>query len=406
VPHLLSVNSYHYRRGGSDVVYFDHAALFEEKGWQNTFFSMHHPSNIATPDDENFIRLVDYEYATGFREKSRTALASVYNFEARKKARKLLASSKFDVVHAHCIYHHLTPSIFDVFHEADIPIVLTAHDLKLACPAYKMMNSGGLCEACKGGNLFNTIRKRCIKDSLAVSTVVAFEAMLHRSLKSYSKNLSKIVAPSRFYRSKLIEWGWDEDRVAYIPNFVKEVAPCFVGDHDGNILYFGRLSEEKGLATLIKAAAASGVAVDIAGSGPEGEALKALIEQTEAPVRLLGRLDGDALWSTVGSARAVVLPSEWYENAPMSALEAMQLERPMIGADIGGIPELIRDSGGGLAVPPADVDALAKALEDIMAMPGRQLSEMGKAAASYVCSEFSRELYFQRMNALYSEYLK
>ncbi|MCJ2183127.1 glycosyltransferase family 4 protein [Novosphingobium sp. 1949] len=406
MPNLLSMNSYHYRRGGSDVVYFDHAALFEEKGWNNTFFSMHHPNNVDTPDSRHFVSLVDYEFAQTPVQKARTALASIYNREARAKARQLLAGRQFDIAHAHCIYHHLTPSVFDVFNEAGVPIVLTAHDLKLACPAYKMMNSNGICEECKGGNLLNTVRNRCIKGSLAASSVVAAEAMLHRFLKSYRRNVTKIVAPSRFYRTKLIEWGWEEDRVIYIPNFAKEVDSRFTAGHTGNILYFGRLSEEKGLATLIRASARSGVAVDIAGTGPEREDLETLIAQVQAPVRLLGRLDGDALWSAVGSAKAVVLPSEWYENAPMSALEAMQLERPMIGADIGGIPELIRDSGGGLVIPSADASALADALSQIEAMPQERLAQMGQSAARYVRREFSRDRYFQRMDELYRECLR
>lgn len=405
MPHLLSLNSYHYRRGGSDAVYFDHAALFEEAGWETTYFSMHHPRNLESASEEYFTNLVDYEYASSLPEKVLAAGRSIYNFDARSKAKRLVADKTFDIAHVHCVYHHLTPSVLPVLHEAGVPIFYTAHDLKLACPAYKMMSQGRVCEACKGGDYTNVVRNRCIKDSWAASAVVAAEAMLHRRLKSYEDTIARIVAPSRFYRQKLIEWGWAEDRVVYIPNFAKEVDPSFVSSHRDPILYFGRLSEEKGLTTLVEAAAASGVEVDLVGTGPEELALRELIERTDAPVRLLGRLDGDDLWTKVGRARAVVLPSEWYENAPMSALESMQLERPIIGADIGGIPEIVSDSGAGIIVPSGDREALSQALSQVAGMPQDELSEMGRAGAAYVRSQFSRDLYFERMRELYAPYL-
>lgn len=405
MPHLLSLNSYHYRRGGSDAVYFDHAALFQNEGWKTTYFSMHHPENIPSSSDRYFTKLVDYEYARTLPEKLVTAARSIYNFEALVRVKRLLAENRFDIVHVHSVYHHLTPSVLPVIRDAGLPIFYTAHDLKLACPAYKMMTQGRVCEACKGGDLTNVVRNRCIKNSFAASAVVAAEAMLHRRLKSYVDTISKVVAPSRFYRDKLIEWGWAPDRVVYIPNFAEEVDPKFVSDHRAPILYFGRLSEEKGLSTLIRAAAAADVPVDLIGTGPEEEKLASLIEQTGSRARLIGRLDGEALWSAVGQARAVVLPSEWYENAPMSALEALQLERPIIGADIGGIPEIVNDSGAGLLVPSGDVYALARALSEMASATEGQLTAMGRAGAHYARTQFSKDLYLERMQNLYASYL-
>lgn len=403
MPNLLSLNSYHYRRGGADVVYLDHAQLFEDSGWKNTFFAMHHPKNLPCTDSEHFAELVDWEYVGGVVSKVTSAVQSVYNVDARVKIRKIIAAHSPDIAHAHCIYHHLTPAVFPVLAEAGIPIVLTAHDLKIACPAYKMMSSGGICEKCKDGGRWNVVANRCIKNSLAASAVVGVEAYVHAWLGSYRKHLSKIIAPSRFYRQKLIEWGWESDKVAYIPNFVDPADSRFVGGYEGSILFFGRLSEEKGLATLVRASKASGVPIDLVGTGPQEEDLGKLIAQTRAPVRLLGRLDGDALWSRVGQARAVVLPSEWYENAPMSALEAMQLARPIIGANIGGIPELIAESGAGHLFPSGDVAALAATLSDVMATSTQQLAKMGRAGAAHVGEQFSRKQYLQRMQGIYRQ---
>lgn len=405
MPSLLSLNSYHYRRGGADVVYLEHAKMFEDAGWDASYFSMHHPRNLPCKDSKYFTRLVDWEFTDRSHSKLHAAINSVYNRDARKNLRKLLSEHRPDIAHAHSIYHHLTPAILPVLSDQSIPVILTAHDLKLACPAYKMMNSNGICERCKTGGLWNVITNRCIKDSLAASTVVGIEAYLHAMLGSYDKHLTKIVTPSQFYRNKLIEWGWHPDKLEHIPNFVPPADLRQAGHYDGSILYFGRLSSEKGLATLLRASALSGVPIDIAGDGPQEQELQELASELSAPVNFLGRLDGDALWGRVGSARAVVLPSEWYENAPMSALEAMQLFRPVIGADIGGIPEIITPSGAGVLFASGDEMSLANRLAEIASMSEGHLRDLGEKAARHVSREFSRDLYFSRMNDLYARSL-
>lgn len=399
------MNSYHYRRGGSDVVYFDHAALFEEMGWDNTCFSMHHPDNLATSDSADFADLVDFEYPGVGPAKIRTAWRTIYNNQARKRLRALLDRTRIDIAHAHCIYHHLTPAVFSELSKRDIPVVLTAHDLKIACPAYKMMNRDGICEKCKGGSYVNVLSNRCIKNSVAASGIVALEAYLHRTLGSYEKHVSHIVAPSRFYRNKLIEWGIPGDKISHIPNFTRIVDRAFIGDYSGPVLYFGRLSEEKGLFTLIEAAKAAQVPVDIVGVGPLADILKAQADRIGAPVNFPGRLEGDNLWRVVGMARAVVLPSQWYENAPMSVLEAFQLERPVIGSEIGGIPELVESTCGkaGWLFPMGSTNDLAHCLQTVSDASRAELSARGKTGNRLAMSDFSRENYYNAMTSLYTK---
>jgi glycosyltransferase involved in cell wall biosynthesis len=405
MPHLLSLNSYHYRRGGAEAIYLDHAALFEEHGWRNTFFSMHHPANLESVDSDQFARTVDYELVSGPLDAARTALASIYNFDARRRVRELVRERRFDIAHAHNVYHHLTPAVFEVLADAGVPVVLTAHDLKIACPAYLMRNAHGVCEACKGGNLTHVFRNRCIKQSYAASAVVMVEAYVHRMLGSYSKYVAKIVTPSRFHRGKLIEWGVSPDQIAYIPNFSEPIEQSYKGGHAGPMLFMGRLSEEKGVATLISAAAQSGVPVDIAGTGPLEANLRQLAAELAAPVTFLGRLEGDALWRRVGKARALVLPSECYENAPMSVLEAYQLERPVIGASIGGIPELVRPDTGecGWLFESGSSAALAGLLLEVAEASEKELAERGRRGRELALGRFSKESYFQAYDQLYGQ---
>ncbi len=397
---LLSVNSYHYRRGGSDIVYLDHAALFERHGWSNVFFSMAHPNNQPYALDRHFAARVDYEVAKGAVDRLVDASRIIYSREAQRRLAALLDEHPVDLAHLHIIHHHLSPSVLVELRRRGIPAVMTAHDLKLACPSYKMMNAGGVCERCKGGRVWNVVRHRCIKGSLPASGLIMVESALHKLFDVYAKTLSAVVAPSRFYRAKLIEWGWRPEQVHYVPNCVAlpPAAPGRFGDH---VLFFGRLAPEKGVATLIAAAAKSRVPVVIVGSGPEEAALRALAASLAAPVTFRGFLSGEPLWQEVERCRAVVLPSEWYENAPVSVLEAFARYRPVAGAAIGGIPELITQGVTGWHFRSGDVGALAETLSAIADAPEPQLVAMGQAARAFVAETFSEERYFTAMSTLY-----
>ncbi|WP_425261319.1 glycosyltransferase family 4 protein [Rubrivivax sp. RP6-9] len=399
---LLNVNSYHYRRGGSDVVYLEHAALMERAGWQVGYFSMQHPKNLPTPWSRHFVDELEFGHDYGLLQKLAMAGKVVHSFEAQRRLRGLLAEFPAQVAHLHCIYHHLSPSILGTLQAAGVKVVLTAHDLKIACPAYKMLNAGGICERCRDGSVLNVVRQRCIRGSLGASAIVAVESGVQRWLGSYRRHVDRIVVPSRFFLEKFVQWGWPRERFVHIPNYVDSsaFAPDFTpGDH---VLYFGRLAPEKGVATLIDAAARAGVPLRIAGTGPEEAALRALAQRSGGRVEFLGFCAGQALHDAVRSARAVVLPSEWYENAPMSVLESMALGKPVVGADIGGIPELIAAGDTGWLFPSGDAPALADTLRQVMGLPDTTLAAMGRAARAHVTTHYNQPAYLQAMLALYA----
>jgi len=401
-PHLLSINNYHYRRGGSDVVYLEHAALMEEQGWNNGFFSMHHPKNFETPWSDYFIDEIEFGHAYSAAQKLSMAAKVVYSFEAQKKLKRLLQDYPADIAHLHCIYHHLSPSIIPTLRSAGIPVVMTAHDLKIACPAYKMLNDTGVCEKCKGGNLLNVVRHRCVRGSLAASAIVMVESSLHRVLNTYQGKLDKVVVPSRFFMEKFIEWGWQRSQFAYIPNYV-DASRFEPGDAAGDyFLYFGRLAPEKGVATLMQAAEAAGVTLKIAGTGPIEAQLKTLQAGLAGNVEFLGYRSGTELHGLVRGARAVVLPSEWYENAPMSVLESFALGTPVIGARIGGIPEMVIDGHTGWTFESRNVDDLAALLSRIQAMPNAEVTQAGRSARDHVVQHFNRAGYLEATLALYA----
>ncbi len=402
MPRLLSINNYHYRRGGADAVYLEHAKLIESCGWTNAFFSMRHPRNRPSRWARFFVDEIEFEHSYPPIRKIAMATKVVYSVEAQHKLRALLAEYPADIAHLHCIYHHLSPSILPTLTAAGVPIVMTAHDLKIACPAYKMLNRTGICERCKDGKLWNVVRYRCIRDSPAASAVVAIEALFHRVLDTYRKHLAKIIVPSKFFLRKFVEWGWPEDKFIYIPNCVDvaRLRPSFeTGDY---FLYFGRLAPEKGLSTLLRAAHDAKVRVKIAGSGPSEVDLQQLQSCLRSDVEFVGYRSGEDLHELVRRARAIVLPSEWYENAPMSLLESMALGKPVIAANIGGIPELVVAGETGWVFEARSVDQLTELLRCVWSLPNEKIATRGRAARSFVEKNFSSQIYLEAMISLYA----
>lgn len=400
-PRLLAINNYFYRRGGAESVFLDQIELFVAAGWEVVPFAMQHPANLPSAWSEYFVSEIEYGGTGGPLTKVKQAAKVIYSLEARRKIRALIGRAPPTIAHAHNVYHHISPSIFGALKAEGVPLVMTAHDLKIACPAYKMLSQGRICERCRGGRIHDVLLRRCVKDSAVVSGLVLLETLVHRSFGLYRDTIDRLIAPSRFYRDKLVEWGWDAGRIAYIPNSI-DASQYSPAAHEGDyIVYAGRLALEKGLTTLVRAAALSRQRLVLAGSGPEEPALRKLAEELGADVAFTGHLDKPALQRLIGEARALVLPSEWYENAPISVLEAYALGRPVIGTRIGGIPELVADGETGMLVEPANAAMLAEALAALRSLPSSARAAMGATGRDWVAREFTPDNYRDRTLALY-----
>jgi glycosyltransferase involved in cell wall biosynthesis len=209
--------------------------------------------------------------------------------------------------------------------------------------------------------------------------------------------------PSAFYARKLIEWGWDPRRFLHVPNFVDCGALHPSYEPGRAFLYFGRLSPEKGLLTLIRAAAQARVPLRLAGTGPDRARLEHEAALTGADATFLGHLSGERLHDEVRAARATVLPSEWYENGPISVLESLAAGKPAIGAAIGGIPEHITPGVDGWLFESGSVDDLAAVLRLVAELPDTTLARMGRAARMSAEQRFDIGIYRKRIAALYAD---
>lgn len=402
---ILMVNKFYYIKGGSETYYFALKQLLESKGHEVIDFSMQDEKNFESPYAEYFVSAVDYNGKMGLSQQIKAAANIIYSVEAKKKLEKLIQKTKPDVAHLHIFQHQLSPSILDVLKKYNIPVVYTAHDLKMLCLNYVMMTNGKVCEKCKGGHYMNCLKQKCVKDSTLKSAINVVEGYLHKWRKSYDV-VDKIITPSKFYADKFVEFGVAKERVMHLPNFLGRECPTVNQSEDSlqYFLYFGRLSREKGIMTLIKAVEGTDMQLSIVGGGPCKEEIESYIaEHRLQNVKLLGFKSGQELIDVVGNARAVVLPSEWYENGPYSAIEALQLGRPIIGSKIGGIPELV--DGNGVTFNHGNVEELRKCLIEFPKPETEEYEKVSAKSKQIFEERYTAESHYEELFKVYEEVL-
>jgi glycosyltransferase involved in cell wall biosynthesis len=397
---LLSINNYYYRRGGAEVLFLEHNKLLEHQGWRVVPFAMRHAKNLPNEWDRFFVEEVELGGDYSALDKLRKAAKAVYSFEAQRGVAALIREARPDVCHAHNVYYHLSPAVLSPIAASGIPIVMTLHDLKLACPARLMLRHGEVCERCRDG-LHNVLRYKCMKGSVPLSLLALIESYLHKALKSYVDHVDTFISPSRFLIAKLVEWGFDERRFLHVPNFVDSHRFTPASDAGSGFVYVGRLSPEKGLNTLVKACADARVRLTLVGEGPEERHLKALARDSGADVVFTGQLGGRELHDAIRSARALVLPSECYENAPLVVLEAYALGKPVIGSSLGGVPELVRSGETGYVFEAGSSRDLVGALRAVSDAPDATIIAMGRAGREHVEREHSPQRYSERIADVY-----
>jgi glycosyltransferase involved in cell wall biosynthesis len=401
--HVAMANNYYYLKGGAERVLFEEKKILEANGHRVAVFSQTHPNNEDSQYADYFLPFKDWQHAS-MLGRVPTALKIIYDRRTGRSFQRFLEATKPDLVHAHNIYGGLTTSIMDAAQEKNVPVVMTLHDYKLICPSYLMLNRGSVCEDCHGRDFIHCLLNRCHKDSLAASGVYCIESYLNRWLGKYDI-VRYFICPSRFSLKKHAEHGIPESRLLYIPNFIDaaEHEPTYAkGDY---VLFVGRLSKEKGIRTLLRAVQTLDVPVRIVGDGPlRADHDRYVQEHDMAHVTFEGYKSGDALKRLYAKAAFLVIPSECYENAPMTILEACAYGKPVIGSHIGGISEMIEPGRTGLLFTPGEADELAGCIRTLW--QNRSLrSKMGRAARERVQKEFSSEAHYEQLMDLYSTLL-
>lgn len=397
---FLFLNNYHYLRGGSERVYFGEMELLRARGHRVVPFSRRYPKLAPGEDVGRFAPdLPPLRSPAGLRE-------FIYSPTTKRCLKRLLGEFRPEVAHAHNIYGRLTTSVLDALREEGVPVVMTLHDYKLICPTYLMLSDGRPCERCRGRRFWWAALRRCHRQGLVPSVVYALEAAFNALLRKYERNVALFIAPSRFMIEKCAEFGLSRERFVHVPNFIdpREMEPS--GEYGDHLVYFGRLSAEKGLLTLLRAfrlVKTRSARLILAGEGPmrgqlEREAQRLGLEER---VRFTGHLASGPLWELVRGARAVALPSEWYENAPFAVIEAMALARPVVGSRIGGIPEMVQEGQTGYLFEPGNAEDLAAKLELVLRAPRGELAEMGLRARRLAEERYGPEEHYRLLMEVY-----
>ena len=374
---VLLVNKFHYRKGGSETYYFTLAEALEARGHEVIFFSMEDEKNFPCEQEEYFVSNASVN--GGIRSKLNMLLHMTYSKEAYSKMKKLLQTEQPDLVILNLVHKQITLSIIDAIKEHDpkLPVFWTMHDLIAVCPSYSMRDgSGNICEKCLGGDYSYCVKNRCIKGSRLMSMLSKHEAEYIRRRKWYDQ-VDLFICPSEFYRKKLTEGKFTKSPIITLRNPLPIGTEFEASGADaGYVLYFGRLSPEKGVRTLIEAAKLCGCPLVILGTGPQEAELKACAEGF-ANIEFKGFQTGDALKSYVKNSRCVVMPSACYENGPYSAMEAMTMGKPLIVSNRGGLPELVEDGVNGY-IYDWTPEELAAAIRNMLGLSEEACRTMGQ----------------------------
>ena len=418
---VLLVNKFHYRKGGAETYYLEIGEALERMGHEVAYFSMRHPQNLPCAYERYFVTQREYNDVRNPVKAVRDGVALVYSMEAKRCFQALCEEFRPDVVHLNNVHRQITLSILDAPYlvEHGVPVVYTAHDYVTICPGYLMLDGEGcVCDRClEDGRYRHCVENRCLKGSRAKSALAAFEASFNRARRMNDK-IDRVVAPSSFMATKLVEGGWPSEKVGVLQNFAndeilaraKGAAIDATDLENPYLLFFGRLSEEKGVDILVDAFLSIASELPkwrlvVAGEGPARERIEAALKSSpySSQVELVGYMKGDELRTYVERASLAIASSRCRENMPFSVIEAFAAGTPVVGARIGGIPELVSEGETGFICEPDDARSLAKAIERGIAFCADRLAyeSMQRNCCLYVAKHCDQSRFMDQLIRLY-----
>lgn len=389
---ILIANKFWYRRGGDCIYAMNLRQLLEERGHQVAVFAMSCPDNVPSGYDRYYPSEVDFKMGPAM---FRAAARSLGFGEVVSKFKTLLDDFNPDVLHLNNVHTQLSPVLAEIAHKRGVKVVWTLHDYKLLCPRYDCRQNGEEnCEKCFKYK-WPVLKYRCMKNSLPASVLAYLEAVCW-SRKRLERYVDTFICPSEFMRQMMILGGFNSNRLVHLCNFI-DVQKCERNDYGNRgdyCCYVGRLSPEKGVKKLVEVA--NGMPdrrFVIVGDGP---LLKELEMSSCANIEFVGRKDWPEIKRIVGNAKFAVIPSEWYENNPLVILESMCLGTPVLGANSGGIPELV-DNQCGRIFTSGDVGDFKQKLETMYEAHFEYMELADKS-----CRKYDKNIYLNKLLNIYN----
>lgn len=412
---ILLVNYRYFVSGGPEKYMFNIKKMLEENGHEVIPFSIHSNKNVETEYSKYFVEPIGSRDTTYFEECKKTPKVilqmfsrSCYSLNVKKAIKREIKDVKPDIVYIIHFVNKLSPSVIKGAKEMGVPVVLRLSDYFLLCPRFDFLSDRKICEDCLTKGYSACLKKKCVKGSTIASFIRVFSMKFHNLIHIYDY-VDAFVTPCEFLKNKLIDNGFQKNKITCIPTFTSSksnVGEQIVGDYG---LYFGRITEEKGVETVIKAyEKLPDKYVKIMGDDTTDEAirLKKYVEEHRLKnIEFLGFKNGTELENVIKESRFTMIPSIWYDNLPNTALESFQFSKPVIASNMGSLPELVIDGHNGYLFNPYSFEEL---IEKIKMLENDDLViTMGKNSRKRLEESFSPQKHYDMLvgifNRLYEE---
>ncbi|MGO9021232.1 MAG: glycosyltransferase family 4 protein [Syntrophobacteraceae bacterium] len=383
---LLLIHSSYQQPGGEDVVFEQESTLLQRAGHEVIVYRR----NNWEAEKYSCVRRLQL------------AKHAMWAVDSHRDVAELLRKHRPDVVHIHNTFMMISPSVHWACREADVPVVQTLHNYRLRCPDANFYRDDRVCEECATHSLWRGIRHKCYRDSRAASATVALMLAVHRSLGTWTKTVACFIALTEFARQKFIAGGLPPHRIAVKPNFVSP-DPGRTDAISDYAIFLGRLSPEKGVRTLVSAWKQLRLSIPlvIIGEGPLRSELESqVISCGLNSISFRGQVSREEALGAVRKARFLVLPSECYENFPMSVAEAFACGTPVICSQLGAMEELVCDGRTGLHFKAHDSEDLAAKCEWAWNHP-HEMEAMGICARQEYESKYAAEKNYASLMEIY-----
>lgn len=404
---ILIANKFYYPRGGDCIVAMNLERLLKEQGHEVAVFAMQYPENVDSGWNSYYASQVDF--AGGLGNKLRAAKRLMGWGDIKSAFGKILNDFNPHIVHLHNIHSYLSPVLAKLAKQRGCRVVWTMHDLKLVCPSYLCLCNEKPCERCIGRGKMHVLKNRCLKNSLAASAMAYIEALKwnHNALERYT---DAFICPSQFMESKMLKDGFSPEKLHVVCNHIDREklqamhnAQCTkhneergseCGNREDYYVYVGRLSTEKGVETLLNVASKLPYTLKIAGDGPLMQQLQEQYHHCNN-IEFLGRVNAQQVAQLLSRAKFSVMPSECYDNNPLGVIESLCAGTPVVGARIGGIPELL-DEGSGITFTSGIKSELSQSIS--RAFDTSWNNDSIKAVAAV---RFSRQEHLKKIEEIY-----
>jgi glycosyltransferase involved in cell wall biosynthesis len=380
---VLLAHNYYQQPGGEDRVFASEGALLERHGHEVVRYTAHND------------RVDDYS-------RLRLAAKTVWNHDAYREFKALVAQARPDVCHFHNTFPLMSPAVLYAARERDVPVVLTLHNFRLLCPAATLLRDGAVCESCVSKSLpWPGVLHGCYRHSRAASATTALMLVTYRALGAWSRVVDRYIALTEAGRQRFVQGGLPEEKIVVKPNFV-EPDPGLSATREDYVLFAGRLAPEKGVDTLLAAWRQLGapVRLRIAGDGPLAGRVREAAER-DPRIEWLRLLPPDRVVDEMRRALLLVTPSIWYEGGlPLTVIEAYATGLPVVASRIGALAELIDHGVTGLHFPPGDAMSLAAAIRSCLHNRD-EVANMGRQARRKYESHYTAEMNYRQLMRIY-----